>query len=82
MASEGELESKLNQSRVIARGIDAAEISGVPHNLPGGLIQSAGGSDRVEIANWICKVDMIEQIEKLHSELESLSFTERKMLRN
>ena len=82
MASEGELESKLNQSRVIARGIDTAEISGIPHNLPRGLIQSSGGSDCVEIDNWIFKVDMIEQIEKLHSELESLSFTERKMLGN
>ena len=69
--SEIELQRKLNQPRVVARRSDAAEIAGVDDSAV--CIKAAtGGSESVEVADWVREVDLIEKIEELCAEFDVL----------
>lgn len=59
-ASVVELDDQLNQSRVVAGGGDAAEVSGL-ENLPGVRIhRAAAGNDGVNVADRISEVHVVE----------------------
>ena len=64
--SEVELDCELNQSRVVASRVDAAKIAGasIRDDLPGTWIDGCG-RDCIEVADWVGKVHVIEEIEKL-----------------
>ena len=58
---------KLNKPR-IRRGRDnSSEIAGLQYEAGVRIGAAAGGTHSVQIADWICKVGMIEQIEELSS---------------
>lgn len=73
--SEIELHCKLNQSRVIARRSDAAEVAWINDLTSSGI--NYGG---VEIAVRCVEVNLIEEVEEFGSKFNALRFAEPKPL--
>ena len=65
--SKVELQSELDNSGIVARGDDAAEIAGIQHLSRRGVDTATG-----EVADGIGEIRMIEQIEKLSAKFEGL----------
>ena len=72
---EIELKRELNQPRVVACLGDAAEISRV-EDLTSARVNARG----VEIAVRVGEVDLVEKIEELGAELDTLRFAKREAL--
>ena len=69
--SEIELQSKLNQPRIVAGRVDAAEIPRIDDSAIR-INAAAGCRQRVEVADRVGKVDVIEEIEELGAEFDVL----------
>jgi hypothetical protein len=77
-ASEVQLHSQLNQAGIVARRDDAAEISCTVNLSSVRIDTSAGGSDRVEVADRVRKIHMIEKVEELDTKLDIFKLAKRK----
>src|SRR5436853_7283831 len=80
-----ELECELDDSRIVARRDDATERAGID-DLAGHRVNAAARrQNRVEVADGICEIHLIQQVEELCAELEVLrlgeleSFDDRKI---
>ena len=69
MFSESELQRKLNQSRIVTCRNDATEVARVTRNLTRVRIDGRC-SDGAKVANWVCKIYVVEQVEKLGAEFK------------
>ena len=69
--SKIELQSELDQPWIVARRGDATEISRVASDLASRRIERCR-RDGVEVADRICEIDVIEEVEELGAEFDVL----------
>ncbi len=72
--SKVELQSELDNSRIVARGDDAAEIAGIEHLSSCEVDTATGGKESVQVADRIGEIRMIEQVEELTAKFEIARF--------
>src|SRR5947209_6613920 len=72
-----QFQGELNESRVITRRDDPPEIACTAGNDLAGVLINAGRRNGVEVADRICKIDVIEEVEELGAELDVLCFVNR-----
>ena len=72
--SKVELQSELDNSRIVACGDDAAEIAGIQHLARCGIDTATRAEKGVQVANRISEIRMIELVEKLSAKFEGPRF--------
>src|SRR6266481_1791413 len=78
--SKVELQTKLNNPWIVARGDDAAEVASI-EDLPGrGVNAAARGNESIQVADRIGEVRVIEQIEEFSAKFEIARFGQREKL--
>ncbi len=78
--SKVELQSELDNSRIVARGDDAAEIAGIEHLSRCGVDTATGGKESVQVADGIGEIRMIQEVEEFSAKFEIARFGQRKEL--
>ncbi len=68
--SKVELQSELDNSRIVACGDDAAEIASIEHLSRGGIDTATGGKESIQVADGIGEIRMIEQVEDFSTKFE------------
>ena len=75
-----ELQRELEDSRIVACRDDAAEVAGIEDPSRCWVNAAAGGNQGIQVADRICQVWVIEQVEELSAKFEIASFGQRKEL--
>ena len=72
--SKAELQSELDNSGIVARRDDAAEIAGIENVSRRGVDTATGRNQSIQVADGIGEIRMIEQVEKLTAKFEDPPF--------
>src|SRR5712692_5811897 len=78
--SKVELQTKLNNPWIVARGDDAAEVARIEDPPRCWVNAAARGNEGIQVADWLGDVRAIEQIEELSAKCEIAIFGERRDL--
>jgi len=76
--SKVELQSELDNSRIVACEDDAAEIAAIEHLSRRGIYTATRGEESIQVADRIGKVRMIEQVKEVGAKFEVLRFSDGK----
>ena len=71
-SSKVELQSELDNSRIVACGDNAAEIAGIEHLSRRRIDAATGGNESIQVADGISEIRMIEQVEEVSPKFEVL----------